>query len=99
MVEMKYQESEVIDVKIAATSPVEKLVDQLRNLITVPGMKWRLGRKNVLLKYDGLEVEDWNQQVVNFSLHLPFVFGKYACMHACLNGSTQYWLCRFQANF
>jgi hypothetical protein len=48
---MKHQESEVIDVEIAATSPVEKLVDHLRALLTVPEMKWRLNRNNVLLKY------------------------------------------------
>ena len=81
-VEIKYQKSEITDVEIEATSPVQKLVDGLRSHFNIAGTKWRLESRNVLLKYGGLEVEDRSQPVVNFfPLHLPFFFGKYV-MHA-----------------
>lgn len=96
---IKYQESEVKDVKIEATSSIGDLVRKLRSILSVPGLNWKCENKNMLLEYDGVEVEDWNKRVVDFSRCSPFFLGKYACMHACLNGSTQYWLCRFQVIF
>lgn len=93
-----HRPDERLEMTVRATSSVSDVVDKFKSFIQVEGSKWKLDCDKVAVKHDGNTV-DVKVPVVNFSLDLPFSFGKHGitclCSHCYVASlSIQYeWIC------